>query len=239
MKYLPALLTPFLASPPASSVFPLARSVADSRRSYRTKPCALILLRTLSRREKSELLCNQANPNSFAKIPGWGGVYNLFSLVHALSTAYHSLPTFSRHLFSRTYELPPPHRFASLAFSSNYESLFSQLPCFQKHLRCPLLFFSRASFQKVAASFCETSGVGAQRWPSSGRLDAEPASESGRYIQTEKGSQFMGLGVGRRLCSTRFHQNRRWVRLCVVRRIGRHAGRRHLVSSGLRRRRAR
>jgi hypothetical protein len=46
-----------------------------------------------------------------------------------------------RLLFSTTYELPPPsHRFASPAFSSTYKSLFSQLACFQKHLRCPLVF---------------------------------------------------------------------------------------------------
>ncbi len=32
----------------------------------------LILLRTLCRREKSQLLCNHSNPNSFAKIPGVG-----------------------------------------------------------------------------------------------------------------------------------------------------------------------
>ena len=44
-------------------------------------------------------------------------------------------------LFSGTYELPPlNHRFASPAFSSTSELLFSQAPCFQKHLRCPLVF---------------------------------------------------------------------------------------------------
>jgi hypothetical protein len=175
------------------------RNLADPSRHSRPNPRRLILLQTL---------CHHKEINSF-------GIKQIQTLLQkyrggAVSTisprlfTHHPLPTthyplFSRHLFSRTYELPPPpHRFASLAFSSNYELLFSQLPCFQKHLRCPLLFFSRASFQKVAASFCETSGVGVQRWPSSGRLDAEPASESGRYIQTEKGSEFMGLGVGRR-----------------------------------------
>jgi hypothetical protein len=30
-------------------------------------------LQPLCRREKSQLLCNQANPASFSKIPGWGG----------------------------------------------------------------------------------------------------------------------------------------------------------------------
>src|SRR5260370_11847333 len=48
---------------------------------------------------------------------------------------------FCSHLFSRTYELlPPSHRFASHAFSCIYKSLFSQVRCFQKHLRCPLVF---------------------------------------------------------------------------------------------------
>jgi hypothetical protein len=47
----------------------------------------------------------------------------------------------SRSLFSRTYELlPPRYRFASHAFSFTYKSLFSQLACFQKYLRCPLVF---------------------------------------------------------------------------------------------------
>ncbi len=54
---------------------------------------------------------------------------------------------FCSRLFSRTYELPPPrHRFASHAFSHTYELLFSQLACFQKHLRCPLVFSSTSEF---------------------------------------------------------------------------------------------
>jgi hypothetical protein len=54
---------------------------------------------------------------------------------------------FCFRLFSRTYELPPPpHRFASHASSYTYELLFAQLACFQKHLRCPLAFFSTSEF---------------------------------------------------------------------------------------------
>ncbi len=54
---------------------------------------------------------------------------------------------FCSRLFSRTYELPPPpHRFTSHAFSYTYELLFSQLACFQKHLRCPLVFSSTSEF---------------------------------------------------------------------------------------------
>src|SRR6266852_359667 len=36
-------------------------------------PSGITLLRTLRRYEKRQLLCNQANPNSFCKRPGWGG----------------------------------------------------------------------------------------------------------------------------------------------------------------------
>ncbi len=44
--------------------YPSRRSSPNSRR--------LILLQTVCRRQKSQLLCNQANPNSFAKTPGVG-----------------------------------------------------------------------------------------------------------------------------------------------------------------------
>jgi hypothetical protein len=54
---------------------------------------------------------------------------------------------FCSRLFSRTYELPPPpYRFASHALSCTYELLFPQLACFQKHLRCPLVFSSTSEF---------------------------------------------------------------------------------------------
>src|SRR6266481_698627 len=88
MKYSPAPLTPFLASPPQNSrLFP---------------------------RHGSPLPTDHSTRNS---------------------------SVFCSPLFSRTYELlPPRHRFASHAFSSTYKSLFSQLACFQKHLRCPLVF---------------------------------------------------------------------------------------------------
>src|SRR6267142_2397162 len=88
MKYLPAPLTPFLASPPQNSrLFPRHGSSLPTDHSTR-------------------------NPSVFCS-----------------------------PLFSRTYELPPPrHRFASRAFSFTYKLLFPQLRCFQKHLRCPLVF---------------------------------------------------------------------------------------------------
>ena len=66
----------------------------------------------------------------------------------ALSTTHHPLPTFPRRSHARTlsgfsynYELPLlPHRFARPLFSYNYELLFSQPLCFDKHLRCPIVF---------------------------------------------------------------------------------------------------
>src|SRR5712672_3573113 len=45
---------------------------------------------------------------------------------------------FCSPLFSRTYELPPPHhRFASHAFSSTYKSLFSQPLSFHIYTKPP------------------------------------------------------------------------------------------------------
>src|SRR5882762_2927774 len=58
---------------------------------------------------------------------------------------------FASPLFSTIYELPPQtDRFLSPAFSSTYELLFSQLPCFQKHLRCPLVFSLTVKFPSVS-----------------------------------------------------------------------------------------
>ena len=105
------------------------------------------LLNSLASLFSTPFLYFQSLAASFRKTPGvWGTVFlcgaSAFS-AHARrggSLRYH-LQFLSRSLFSRTYELPPPrHRFASHAFSSTYKSLFSQLPCFQKHLRCPLVF---------------------------------------------------------------------------------------------------
>jgi len=94
MKYPPAPLTPFLASPPQNS--------------------------RLFLRHGSPLLTDHSTRNP---------------------------SVFCSRLFSRTYELPPPpHRFTSHAFSYTYELLFSQLACFQKHLRCPLVFSSTSEF---------------------------------------------------------------------------------------------
>src|SRR5260370_5183279 len=69
-----------------------------------------------------------------------------------------SSSVFRSPLFSTTYELPPPtHRFPSPAFSCTYELLFSQLPCFHRHLRCPLVF---RFFSPLATRLRRTSEMG-------------------------------------------------------------------------------
>ena len=64
--------------------------------------------------------------------------------IFALPTTHRSLPTLPRPLFSHTYESPlPTHRFVSRLFPSTSESLFPQTLCFEKHLRCPIVFSAR------------------------------------------------------------------------------------------------
>ena len=88
-----------------------------------------------------------ALPQALRVFPPHASPIPTAALLHALPTTHRPLPTFCFPVFSRTYELPPPHhRFASHAFSYTYELLFSQLTCFQKHLRCPLVFRSKSRF---------------------------------------------------------------------------------------------
>jgi len=73
MKYLPAPLTPFLASTPDNS-HPLQINpspIAFLGRNSNTAVSYSYKLLVVAK--KSELLCNQANPNSFTKTPGVGG----------------------------------------------------------------------------------------------------------------------------------------------------------------------
>ncbi|SRR6266404_6837149 len=85
---------------------------------------------------------------------------------------------FCSRLFSRTYELPPPpHRFASRAFSCTYELLFPQLACFQKHLRCPLVFSSTSEFPMgPVREKGSTAREGLARQPKVSRAPAAPLS---------------------------------------------------------------
>src|SRR6266478_1053874 len=76
------------------------------------------LLRTLCRSEKTQLLCNQANPNSFDKTPG----------VRVSLRKLRSLSDSALTFFSY---------FVSPLFSWSYKLLFSQPVCFDNYLRCP------------------------------------------------------------------------------------------------------
>jgi len=68
----------FLAEPAYPNVFDLCALCLHRRfhqhlpHPSKRKSRPVILLRTLCRFQKTQVLCNQANPHSFAKIPGWG-----------------------------------------------------------------------------------------------------------------------------------------------------------------------
>jgi hypothetical protein len=140
MKYPASHLTPFLGSPPENSHllnFDLSPICATTRE---VKPALSY---------SSKLFVDAKKVNSFAikqiqtllqKQPGWGGVFLCDSSTFSAPLRYRRSRCVGP-LFSRTYKLPPrTHRFASPAFSFTYKLLFSQLACFQKHLRCPLVF---------------------------------------------------------------------------------------------------
>jgi hypothetical protein len=56
---------------------------------------------------------------------------------------------FAHPFFSSIYKLPLlTHRFARPLFSYNYELLFPQPLCFDKHLRCPMFFQSALCFSR-------------------------------------------------------------------------------------------
>jgi hypothetical protein len=98
-----------------------------------------------------------------------------------LPTSHLRLPTSPRTLFSHTYELPlPTDRFAGPLFSCNYELLFSQLLCFDNHLRCPLVLRDRSSAKTPrVGDLCETSAVSATLYPEPRRVRYHlPASQT-------------------------------------------------------------
>src|SRR5882762_2548903 len=147
MKYQPAPLTPFLASPPRirrrTQILNEQRELKDHQLTL-SASIACRLLKSLASLFAPRILCFQRLAASFRKTPGVGGTVFLcdtsaFSAParRGGSLRYH-LQFLSRSLFSRTYELPPPHhRFASLAFSSTYKSLFSQLLSFHIYTKPP------------------------------------------------------------------------------------------------------
>jgi hypothetical protein len=100
-----------------------------------------------------------------------------------LLTSHHSLATSPRPLFSYTYELPlPTHRFAGPLVSTTYELLFPQPLCFEKHLRCPIVFLAfprnsvssansvvNRSVSPLPATHTKIGGGGVQLWLTSTR----------------------------------------------------------------------
>ena len=84
-----------------------------------------------------------------------------FSHRSPLLITHHPRPSFplpapapTRSAFSYTYELPlPTHPFAGPLVSSTYELLFQQPLCFEKHLRCPIVF---SALSQNSASFANS-----------------------------------------------------------------------------------
>jgi hypothetical protein len=98
---------PFVASLPSRC--PAVAGLAHSAPKFNLNSQRLTLLQTLCRRENTQLLRNQANPNSFAKTPRVGGTcaslsVRSFSLtIDFLTLCFHSLTKpFSRNPFHCT-----------------------------------------------------------------------------------------------------------------------------------------
>jgi hypothetical protein len=94
----------------------LARQIIPPAPPNKANPFAHILLRTLGRHDKSQLLCNQSNPDSFCKTPGVGVPAQLARRFFVPSLIDLHLPLFSwsyriafpaRPLLSQTSALPP------------------------------------------------------------------------------------------------------------------------------------
>jgi|ERR1700730_3262067 len=94
-------------------------------------PVACRLLKSLASLFVTPLVCFQSLAASLCKNTG-GGVSRAMSFTRSAHS--NSGRVCLQELTNST------HRFASSAFSSTYELLFSQPPYFQKHLRCPLVF---------------------------------------------------------------------------------------------------
>jgi len=145
MKYPPAPLTPFLASPPRirrrTHILNEQRELKDHQPTL-SDSIACRLLNSLASLFSTPFLYFQSLAASFRKTPGvWSTVFGAYAFSTPArrrgSLRYH-LQFLSRSLFSRTYELPPPHhRFASHAFSSTYKSLFSQPLSFHIYTKPP------------------------------------------------------------------------------------------------------
>ncbi len=138
----------------------LARQVTPPRHSpNQANSFPRILLQTLCRSEKSQVLWNQANPHSFDKTPGVGVSAFVICCTEAqkcrflsplAATLTHSLSrkSFACHSYENTRDGVPLRsrhplltahysRFVAPLFSYSYELLFPQRLCFHNHPHCP------------------------------------------------------------------------------------------------------
>jgi len=86
-SFLPANLLRACPSGRRASVPSFPQRPIVVRPSGRLNSRRLILLQTLCRCQNGQVLCNQANPNSFAKTPGWG-----------CHRAFEPNPPYARHM---------------------------------------------------------------------------------------------------------------------------------------------
>jgi len=140
MKYPPAPLTPFLASPPRigrrTHIPNEPRELKDHQPTL-SASIACRLLKSLASLFAPRILCFQRLAASFAKIPGVGVPPRLSLVVYPERRSRGEL-NFCSLVFSRTYEsLFAAHRSASPAFSYSYKSLFPQLLSFHIYTKPP------------------------------------------------------------------------------------------------------
>src|SRR5882757_3528449 len=140
MKYPPAPLTPFLASPPRigrrTHILNDQRELKDHQPTL-SASIACRLLKSLASLFAPRILCFQRLAASFVKIPGVGIPLG-FSSLFTRSAVRDGWLNFCLLVFSRTYEsLFAAHRSASPVFSYSYKSLFPQLLLFHIYTKPP------------------------------------------------------------------------------------------------------
>ena len=140
MKYPPAPLTPFLASPPRirrRTHIPNEQRELKDHQPTLSASIACRLLNSLASLFAPRIFCFQRLAASFAKIPGGGVPLRLSLIVYPERRSRGEL-NFCPLLFSRTYKsLLPPHRSVCPAFSYSYKSLFPQLLSFHIYTKPP------------------------------------------------------------------------------------------------------
>src|SRR5882724_304405 len=140
MKYPPAPLTPFLASPlsiPRRTHIPNEQRELKDHQPTLSASIACRLLKSLASLFAPRILCFQRLAASFVRIPGGGGTPRL-SWLFIRSAVRDGRLNFCSLVFSRTYEsLFAAHRSASPAFSYSYKSLFPQLLSFHIYTKPP------------------------------------------------------------------------------------------------------